>query len=859
MAAANDRSWSDGSEQEIPGQFGLEFSSVLVSNIPQSVTQWDLESHFDKKTHGKDDPQVRMLSTQAIVTFRSPSYAMEVARKGHTSCKGTYLTVEPHIQVFSTVTAVIPARLGDHLPNSFIDRLKREAGVQVDRYSRQNNTLEITGSFHEIEQAQQLLRQRFATIIHEELHTGSQSQVSIPSILSGKYKHTDYQRAAACSEVDTAEDLIKSKVRHSNDRETTQSYQTNGLSPDLADDSTNGRSRQMTRKIAGRSSSLSRVETSSRSENRASHWDTKEGPADIIGKSLDNRSNVHVSSQFKRPHTQPVLSSKSPGASKPKSSAKGKLKTPSVLPSRPTFPSTQTGGSITGSTSKSSRSRLQGGVGVSTSTKRASKRRTHSVHHYRGVKVSVVHGDLTEEIVDVIVSSAGGDMKNHGGVAGAISRAGGPSIQEDCDRYRRRHGPLNTTGCMVTGPGRLPCSHVIHVAGPVFQSRHPFKTEEELKETTFRVLTSAAVDLKAQSIALPAISSGTFRVPKDMCARAMLAGIMAFAETQREICSGLWDIRIVDNDFGTVLGFTSHCEKLLDESGDRDSKRGSRRRSSSMSRADRRDKTSNSIASHKVSSSNTTNVPAASGAAAYGSSYNSDNHQSLPSFHNKADYYFRDENSWDQQNTRGMEFSQPHDKSTKSDGQQDEACPICMSDFTDPKTLPCKHKFCAACLATALKHAAKCPICGLVVGRLRGDQPDGRMECIVEKYSSLPGYPGCGTIIIHYDIPSGIQGPEHPNPGQRFHGTSRKAYLPYNSQGQEVLTLLKEAWKNKLVFTIGMSVTTGNSDAVTWNDIHHKTNRSGGPTRYGYPDPTYLGRVKEELAAKGITPRPSTT
>ncbi|CAH1268223.1 DTX3L [Branchiostoma lanceolatum] len=811
-----------------------------------------------------------MMSTQAIVTFKSHSNAMEVARKEHTTYNGTDLTVEPYIEVFSTVTAVIPASLRDHLPNDVIDRLENKTGVQVNRNSRQNNTLEITGSLHEIEQAQKMLRKRFATIIHEELVTGSQPQVSISSKRTDKYNHNRYMdNHTDLGQVDVDETGQEfTSIKDSNDRDIKQSYQTNGLPPDLAEDRSkdgprNGRSRPLTRKIAGRSSSLSRLEGSTRTDHVRAPWDTKEGPADIIGKRLDNRSNV--SSEVKKPHTQPVLSSKSPGASKPKSSAKGKLKTPSVLPSRPTFPSTQTGGSITGSTSKSSRSRLQGGVCVSTSTQRASRRRTHSVHHYRGVNVSVVHGDLTEEIVDVIVSSAGGDMKNHGGVAGAISRAGGPSIQEDCDRYRRRHGPLNTTDCMVTGPGRLPCSHVIHVAGPVFQSRHPFKTEEELKETTFRVLTSAAVDLKAQSIALPAISSGTFRVPKDMCARSMLAGIMAFAETQREICSDLGDIRIVDNDFGTVLGFTSHCEKLLDESSDRDSKRGSRRRSSSMSRADRRDRTSSS--GHTVSSSNTSKVPAASGAVSgattYGSSYNHDSYQSLPSFlnDNKGDYYFRDENDWDQQNTPGMEFSsqaQPHDKSTKSDGQQDEACPICMSDFTDPKTLPCKHKFCAACLATALKHAAKCPICGLVVGRLRGDQPDGKMECVVEKYSSLPGYPGCGTIIIHYDIPSGIQGPEHPNPGHRFHGTSRKAYLPCNPEGQEVLTLLKEAWKNKLVFTIGTSVTTGTSDAVTWNDIHHKTNRSGGPTRYGYPDPTYLGRVKEELAAKGITPRPST-
>ncbi|XP_035682828.1 protein mono-ADP-ribosyltransferase PARP9-like [Branchiostoma floridae] len=202
---------------------------------------------------------------------------------------------------------------------------------------------------------------------------------------------------------------------------------------------------------------------------------------------------------------------------------------------------------------------------------------------------------------------------------------------------------------MTTRPGRLPCDHIIHTVGPVFQSRHPSRTEEELKETTFKVLTSAAVDLKAQSIALPAISSGTFRVPKDMCARAMLAGIMAFAETQREILSSLRDIRIVDNDFYTVLGFSSHSEKLLAESSGRDSTRGSRHRSSSMSRADRKNRTSD----YGPKPSYTSNVPAASGTNAYGSSYD-DSYQSLPSFHNSGKH-FSDEKDWDHENTTSLQ------------------------------------------------------------------------------------------------------------------------------------------------------------------------------------------------------------
>ncbi len=93
----------------------------------------------------------------------------------------------------------------------------------------------------------------------------------------------------------------------------------------------------------------------------------------------------------------------------------------------------------------------------------------------------------------------------------------------------------------------------------------------------------------------------------------------------------------------------------------------------------------------------------------------------------------------------------------------------------------------------------------------------------------LPGYYDCGTIEINYYIPDGIQGQEHPNPGQRFTGTARIAYLPNNSEGREVLMLLQNAFDARLIFTVGTSVTSGQDNTVTWNDIHHKTNTHGGP------------------------------
>ncbi|KAL2092399.1 hypothetical protein ACEWY4_012197 [Coilia grayii] len=185
---------------------------------------------------------------------------------------------------------------------------------------------------------------------------------------------------------------------------------------------------------------------------------------------------------------------------------------------------------------------------------------------------------------------------------------------------------------------------------------------------------------------------------------------------------------------------------------------------------------------------------------------------------------------------------------------EEETCPICMDTFTEKKTLPqCKHSFCKDCLRRAFDLKPACPICGVLYGELKGTQPEGGSMRVTHDRSHLPGYERYGTIVIEYYIPSGTQGEEHPNPGQRYEGASRTAYLPDSREGQKVLALLQRAFDQRLTFTIGRSSTTGRSNVVTWNDIHHKTSRTGGPSCYGYPDPEYLSRVQEELKVKGIS------
>ena len=153
------------------------------------------------------------------------------------------------------------------------------------------------------------------------------------------------------------------------------------------------------------------------------------------------------------------------------------------------------------------------------------------------------------------------------------------------------------------------------------------------------------------------------------------------------------------------------------------------------------------------------------------------------------------------------------------------------------------HFFHIECLNNLMgdKNNFKCPICSKIYGTLIGDMPEGTFYAYITP-DRCSGYT-CDTIVINYYFKN----------GQNYTGTTRVSYLPNNKEGREVLALLKVAFDRKLTFTVGTSVTTGRKNTVVWNGIHHKTSLYGGPTRFGYPDKSYFNRVKEELAAKGVT------
>nr|XP_055126644.1 E3 ubiquitin-protein ligase DTX4 isoform X2 [Symphalangus syndactylus] len=205
----------------------------------------------------------------------------------------------------------------------------------------------------------------------------------------------------------------------------------------------------------------------------------------------------------------------------------------------------------------------------------------------------------------------------------------------------------------------------------------------------------------------------------------------------------------------------------------------------------------------------------------------------------------------------------------------DEDCTICMERLTAPsgykgpqptvkpdlvgKLSRCGHIYHIYCLVAMYNNGNKdgslqCPTCKTIYGVKTGTQPPGKMEYHLIPHS-LPGHPDCKTIRIIYSIPPGIQGPEHPNPGKSFsaRGFPRHCYLPDSEKGRKVLKLLLVAWDRRLIFAIGTSSTTGESDTVIWNEVHHKTEFGSNLTGHGYPDANYLDNVLAELAAQGIS------
>lgn len=150
-------------------------------------------------------------------------------------------------------------------------------------------------------------------------------------------------------------------------------------------------------------------------------------------------------------------------------------------------------------------------------------------------RVVVVVGDITREHADAIVNAANSTLLGGGGVDGAIHRAGGPAILEECREIRRTQYPdgLPTGEAVITTAGRLPARYVIHTVGPVY-GQHDGR-EAELLAACYRNSLQLAVNQSLTSIAFPAISTGVFGYPTSEAAAVSSAAVAEFLATDQTL------------------------------------------------------------------------------------------------------------------------------------------------------------------------------------------------------------------------------------------------------------------------------------------------------------------------------------
>ena len=140
------------------------------------------------------------------------------------------------------------------------------------------------------------------------------------------------------------------------------------------------------------------------------------------------------------------------------------------------------------------------------------------------MRLWAVRGDITEADVDVIVNAANPGLLGGGGVDGAIHRAGGPAILEECRAVKAGlpEGRLPRGQAVATAAGRLPARWVVHTAGPIWSAS---QDRSEVLRSCYRESLRVADELGARSVAFPAISAGIYGWPMDDAARQAVAGV----------------------------------------------------------------------------------------------------------------------------------------------------------------------------------------------------------------------------------------------------------------------------------------------------------------------------------------------
>ncbi len=181
-------------------------------------------------------------------------------------------------------------------------------------------------------------------------------------------------------------------------------------------------------------------------------------------------------------------------------------------------------------------------------------------------KIKIIEGDITRLQVDAIVNAANNSLLGGGGVDGAIHRAAGPELLNEC---RTLNGCPNGKAKITQGY-RLPATYVIHTVGPVWYGGH--QGEESVLRSCYRESLQLAVQFDLKSIAFPAISCGVFHFPASLAAKVAIDSIVDFLTVD----TSLEQIYLVCFDQEVSSAYNAHFDKLFgDDHGGQDAQRRS--------------------------------------------------------------------------------------------------------------------------------------------------------------------------------------------------------------------------------------------------------------------------------------------
>lgn len=174
-----------------------------------------------------------------------------------------------------------------------------------------------------------------------------------------------------------------------------------------------------------------------------------------------------------------------------------------------------------------------------------------------GVMIKLVQGDITRSQTEAIVNAANSSLLGGGGVDGAIHRAGGPAILEECKQIRARQGGCPAGQAVITSGGKLQSRYVIHTVGPIWRGGN---SEAAVLAQAYQNSLALACDYDIKTIAFPSISTGAYGYPLKEAASVAIKAICEFLAGRNDI--SLEEIHLVAFDPTTLAAYSeslSNC------------------------------------------------------------------------------------------------------------------------------------------------------------------------------------------------------------------------------------------------------------------------------------------------------------